>query len=136
MNLIRTGPNESVYLFNDKILKVFQNKYIAKNEIKIQKYASSIGISPKLIAHGEDFLITEFINGTLLEDLPKTPELIESVDKVVDRMHFYGIIHGDLNEGNIMIKDDKIYILDFGSSIYKRFVSQKDLDNDYVMYDY
>lgn len=24
MNLIRTGPNESVYLFNDKILKVFQ----------------------------------------------------------------------------------------------------------------
>jgi hypothetical protein len=37
MNLIRTGPNESVYLFNDKILKVFQNIMTEKIVIRIGK---------------------------------------------------------------------------------------------------
>jgi Kae1-associated kinase Bud32 len=41
-------------------------------------------------------------------------QIIKMLAKEVKKMHRSGISHGDLTTSNVILKDNKIYIIDFG----------------------
>lgn len=68
-----------------------------------------------------------FIKGKKLSDyldkfpLKKQKEICRKIGKSVAKLHDADIIHGDLTTSNMILKDDKIYFIDFGLG----FVSHK-----------
>jgi tRNA A-37 threonylcarbamoyl transferase component Bud32 len=99
------------------------NKNI-KNEIKIQKLASKLGIAPKILTyeyrHGlGKYIIMEYINGTVLRKIKNKKKFEESINACFDTLLKNGIIHNDLSHDNILIEKgtNKIYIIDYGSSV-------------------
>lgn len=55
--------------------------------------------------------LKEFLNGTNDENRKKTAE---DVGKAVGTLHKQGIVHGDLTTSNMILKNGKIYLIDFG----------------------
>ncbi len=68
----------------------------------------------------EDEIIMENIDGKRLSEhldefpLKKQKQIIKQLGKDVSKMHEADIIHGDLTTSNMILKDDKIYFIDFG----------------------
>ncbi len=69
----------------------------------------------------------EHIEGIKLKDVI-TPEISEMVGEMVGRLHKAGIIHGDLTTSNMILRDGKIYMIDFGLSFYERTVEAQGVD--------
>lgn len=97
----------------------------AQKEFRNLSEALAVGVSvPKPIYAYENILIMEFIGAEgvpapLLKDLPNVDEelyqeIIASVDKLYTRA---GLVHADLSEYNIMVDDDKLYLIDFGQAV-------------------
>lgn len=92
-------------------------------EVSFQRKCSEVGISPKIVDFNisEKFIVMEQMdyhltdeitfNGGLLSD-KRQKELINIFQKL-DKLK---IFHGDANLLNYMVKDDKLYIIDFGMS--------------------
>jgi predicted Ser/Thr protein kinase len=107
-------------------MKTFkQNK--SSNHIKlqydIQKNASCYNISPKVIEYDSvsKYIVMEKMDCHLLDviqtqgDLTQSQQLrILEIFKILDNI---GIFHSNPSINNYMIKDNKIYIIDFGSAI-------------------
>lgn len=96
------------------------NKFI--KEIEAQKIASSLGIAPKVLSYDLDnhFIVMEFIDGFTLSKLEKTPDLLKNVYRTLDILYDAGIKHNDIHDENIIVKNRKIYIIDYGmSEIYQ-----------------
>jgi tRNA A-37 threonylcarbamoyl transferase component Bud32 len=56
-------------------------------------------------------------NGTIHRlSLKKRIEIIKKLIAEVNKLHKLGITHGDLNLGNYLLVNDKIMLIDFGSS--------------------
>jgi tRNA A-37 threonylcarbamoyl transferase component Bud32 len=92
------------------------------SEVGFQRRASEYNISPKIVdfdIRNEKFIVMEKMdyhltdeitfNGGLLSD-SRQEELI-NIYKKLDKLK---IFHGDANLLNYMIKDDKLFIIDFG----------------------
>ena len=110
-----------------------------KNEIKVLKKISNLGISPKLYDYYlckdknqfSIYLIMEYINGItlrkFLEENTLTKNIENKIKNVFDKLHNNGILHGDVHDENIMITEKKrVYIIDFGfSQTLKDFLDKK-----------
>jgi TP53 regulating kinase-like protein len=132
--LIGDGAEAKVYLENSNVIKErIQKKYRNpeldeqirkrrnKAEAKILERATEKNLnSPKLIKADKFTLTMEFLNGeklsSTLNEKPKEEQLqiIKMLAKEVKKMHRSGISHGDLTTSNVILKDNKIYIIDFG----------------------
>ena len=93
-----------------------------KAEKKLLLKASEIISVPNLI-QDTNFLYEmtmDFIDGkklsTSLDDFPKTKqlEICEKIGNSVGKLHSQEIIHGDLTTSNMILKNNKIYFIDFG----------------------
>ena len=69
----------------------------------------------------------EFIDGKALKNVI-TPILCESTGELIGRLHTCGIIHGDLTTSNIMLKDGKLYLIDFGLGYLDKTVEARGVD--------
>lgn len=90
------------------------------NSVKLQNEAAEIGIAPKIF----DYFIYE-IAGTIysvivMEKIKGRPinksDNEEAIKKVLNELHNTGIMHGDINPGNIIKvdgEDDKYMLIDF-----------------------
>lgn len=100
-----------------------------RKEYRNLKRAHSIGLPvPRPITFEENVLVMEFLGKDgvpypLLKDRPPTNPLrvFENVKGFVRRLYLEaGIVHADLSEYNIMIKDnDEIVVIDFGSAVLR-----------------
>jgi|TARA_Y100000034_G_scaffold19243_1_gene21572 RIO kinase 1 len=130
------------YLEGDPRFDVRQAKYDiilvwAKKEFQNLKRAYKAGVPcPKPIAVHKNVLVMGFIGDE--EPAPElkdyVPEDIQSVYKgVVDSLHTLyqtaGLVHGDMSEFNILLKDDKPVLIDFGQSMLKEHIRGEELLN-------
>lgn len=101
-----------------------------KKEAKIlQKLNSLRLLVPKLIKTSEYDIEMEHIEGTQLKRLlDTTPEYAEMIGKNLALMHDNNIIHGDLTTSNMIIKDNKLFFIDFGLSFNSSRIEDKAVD--------
>jgi Kae1-associated kinase Bud32 len=64
---------------------------------------------------GKKSFLMEFIDGKKIKELDgKITNIAFRIGKAVAKLHGKGIIHGDLTTSNMILKNGKIYFLDFG----------------------
>jgi len=93
-----------------------------KSEGKLLEKAGKIISCPKLLFDpGRERMIhMEFIDGLKLSEnlngfeKSKQIKISEKIGKSISKLHDKNIIHGDLTTSNMILKKDKIYIIDFG----------------------
>ena len=131
------GKEARTFLVQDKFgceyaMKVFRkNKSSEKltEEVNLQRRCSDKGISPKIVDYDteEKFIVMEKMDCHLLEVLRDNKGILSEnfqnqiirLFKVLDSLK---VFHGDANPLNYMIKDGKIFIIDFG---YSKYIDEK-----------
>lgn len=120
-----------------------QTKSKFKQEIEMLKQLNLPNV-PKVFLEGElenvPFYIMDFIDGNTIEQeifregktfsLEESFIILEKLLNVIIRIHDQKIVHRDLRIPNILLKNDEIYIIDFGLASYiKSNVLIKQFDN-------
>jgi Kae1-associated kinase Bud32 len=88
---------------------------------------------PKLISVNDSDMTIDmsFIDGFQLRDVI-TPENMQGymhqLGKMLADIHNAGIVHGDLTSSNILVKDDQLYLIDFGLSEFSDHIEQYAVD--------
>lgn len=123
-----TGKDAKTYLVFDKYNKQYAMKVFKKTksgkkiaeEVQLQKLCSDVQISPKIVDYDTEskFIVMEKMDGHLFHIIQNTGILSEdyqrqliAIFKAMDRV---GVFHGDANMMNYMVRDNKLYIIDFG----------------------
>jgi len=136
MKLLKKGAEADIYLSTwigkTAILKIRQKKDYRNDtldtKIRIQRtlreasiisYVKSLGVSSPLVYFVDPKkceIYLQYIDGTIVKDLPNSKIIknCEEIGKVVGLLHKNGIMHGDLTTSNFILKNDKIFVIDFG----------------------
>jgi Kae1-associated kinase Bud32 len=127
-------------LVKDRVRKTYRIEEIdkrlrkrrTKKEAKILEKIQDLNFTPKLIGTDNQSKIEmEFIDGITLRDhLNKDnyKKPIQELGKKIAILHNQGIIHGDLTTSNFIVKDNKIFFIDFGLSFEEDQVEHKAVD--------
>jgi Kae1-associated kinase Bud32 len=141
MKLITKGAEANIYekdgiIIKERIPKKYRikeidekiNKSRTNREAKVIKKLNEAKInSPTIIKKENNIIIMELIKGFKLRDVIEEKDykkISKEIGKNIKKIHDLGIIHGDLTTSNIILKDNQIYLIDFGLS----FFSHKDED--------
>jgi Kae1-associated kinase Bud32 len=99
-----------------------------RTEARIISESRRRGVPTPIIYDIEDFEITmEYIDGQKVKDI-LTSDLSRHIGTVVGKLHNAGIIHGDLTTSNIILHEDRIYLIDFGLAFYDNSVEARGVD--------
>jgi Kae1-associated kinase Bud32 len=150
MDLIAKGAEANLYKEDGKLIKNrIQKKYRIKelderlrklrtrHEAKILEKAKEAGINvPNVLKVDErdNTIEMEYIEGKRMkeifdeEDNKKIPELSHKIGEVIAHMHKHNIIHNDLTTSNILLKEDKVYFIDFGLGYVSTRLEDKAMD--------
>ncbi|MFH1592210.1 MAG: KEOPS complex kinase/ATPase Bud32 [Candidatus Woesearchaeota archaeon] len=108
-------------------------KFRTKRETKI---LSKLDFVPKVLNTDEKntTIEMEFINGDLIRNIldnitnEKRKEICKKIGKQINEMHQKGIIHGDLTTSNMILKNNKIFFIDFGLGFFSTRIEDKATD--------
>lgn len=154
--LICQGAEAQIFLENNiitkkRIVKTYRHPILDekirysrnKKEAKILYKAQKLGINvPKIynfnekkqIPEDKDKLILEYIDGEKLSDfldsykIEKQIQIMKDFGKEVALLHKEDIIHSDLTTSNTILKENKVYIIDFGLSYISKKIEDKAVD--------
>jgi Kae1-associated kinase Bud32 len=153
--LIQEGAEAKIYLENQIILKErIQKKYRhptidqqirkrrTKHEAKLLYKAKAakinvpkiININKKLEPTDKFNLQIEYLDGDKLSETlnkyseKKQFETMQKLGKQVALMHNNNIIHSDLTTSNTILKDNKVYLIDFGLGYISHKIEDKAVD--------
>ena len=115
-----------------KVLDEKIRKLRTRGEGKLLEKAGKIIAIPKVSKVDEKLkkIHMEFIDGMklsqTLDDFPLEAQkkICRKIGESVQKLHSKDIIHGDLTTSNMILKDEKIYFIDFGLG----FISRRDED--------
>jgi Kae1-associated kinase Bud32 len=125
---------ENNFIIKERIKKGYRineldekiRKKRTKLEAKIMREVRRIGISvPKIIEESDFSIKMEYVDGKVLRNVEIDEKIIKEIAKIVAILHQNNIIHGDLTTSNFILKDDKIYLIDFGLSKFSRKIEDK-----------
>jgi len=108
-------------------------KHRTRREAKIMEKLSNLINIPELVYVDEDkgILCMEYVEGEKLankiEEL-NYKDIMYNVGKQVGMMHKNKIVHGDLTTSNMLLKDNKIYFIDFGLSFFSNRIEDFAVD--------
>ena len=123
------GRDAKAFMVKDKFghtyaMKMFQSRVKAvkiKEEVQLQRRCSDLGISPKIVDYDTEkrFIVMEKMDGHLVDVLKSTNGLLSEnlqkqlvhIFKMLDKAN---VFHGDANLMNYMMRDGRLYIIDFG----------------------
>jgi TP53 regulating kinase-like protein len=138
MQIIQRGAEAVLYLEEKDGQKVLVKDRIPKGyrihqldgKIRIQRTrheenlllkARRAGVwTPNVLEAGESKIIMEWIFGSKLKDTlnsmekPRRMLVYRLIGESIGKLHEAGIIHGDLTTSNMILKEGKLYIIDFG----------------------
>jgi TP53 regulating kinase-like protein len=136
MKIVKRGAEAILYLEKDSLVKerVKKNyrlpeideklrKLRTRKEAKLLLDAKRIGVeAPKInnVSEKEFKIIMEYVDGHRLKEFFNETDdkgresIAELVGRSVGLLHKNGIVHGDLTTSNMILKDDKVYFIDFG----------------------
>ncbi|MDH3353382.1 MAG: KEOPS complex kinase/ATPase Bud32 [Nanoarchaeota archaeon] len=115
----------------DKRIRTRRTK--AESKILIKAFELKINV-PKVITTEKFSLQIEFIDGDKLSetlnsyDKKKQFQAMKKLGKQTALLHENNIIHGDLTTSNTILKDDKIFIIDFGLGFISTKLEDKAVD--------
>ncbi len=99
-----------------------------KTEARLISEARRCGVPTPIIRDVSDFEIRmEYIEGTALKNIV-TPSLSEETGELIGRLHTCGIIHGDLTTSNILYKNGKLFLIDFGLAHLDKTLEARGVD--------
>ncbi|MCX9011917.1 MAG: Kae1-associated kinase Bud32 [Candidatus Methanoperedens sp.] len=141
MAVIASGAEAVVSLEGDTIIKTrIQKRYRLKEidetlrrertrtEARLISEARRCGVPTPIIRDVVDFEIRmEYINGVALKNVIN-PQLSEQTGELIGRLHTCGIVHGDLTTSNILLKDGKLFLIDFGLAYLDKTVEARGVD--------
>lgn len=140
MKIIGKGAEAILYQDKNKVIKdrvpkkyrlVELDKSLRKSRTKREvKVLSKVKNAPGVFSSNDFKIEMEFIKGDLLRDIFNKEGLkyCLSIGKHIRQMHDSGIIHGDLTTSNMIIKNKKVYFIDFGLSFFSEKVEDKAVD--------
>lgn len=108
-------------------------KLRTRSEAKILEKINTIIPSPKVISVDENKgkIELEYIKGKKISDnLENTDyqKVCEKIGKNLAKIHDKDIIHGDLTTSNMIIKENKVYFIDFGLGFHSPKIEDKAVD--------
>lgn len=143
MEIIQRGAEAVLYRDGDRLIKERIKKGYRLKEIdeKLRKFRTrreSSLLKSAPVPVPEVFLFDdkamkiemEFIDGKLLKNeldnfsMKNRLKICREIGRSIAKLHDADIIHGDLTTSNMILKDNKIYFIDFGLG----FVSAKEED--------
>jgi Kae1-associated kinase Bud32 len=141
MAVIASGAEAVISLENNNVIKTRVRKRYrlaeidqnirqerTRTEAKLISEARKCGVPTPIIRDVIDFEIKmEYINGIAIKNII-TPHLAELTGELVGKLHTCGLVHGDLTTSNIMFKDGKLYLIDFGLAYVDRTVEARGVD--------
>ncbi|VVB84713.1 KEOPS complex subunit Bud32 [uncultured archaeon] len=99
-----------------------------RTEARLISEARRCGVPTPIIRDVADFEIKmEYIDGTALKKVI-TPYLCELAGELAGRLHSCGIVHGDLTTSNILLKDGKLFLIDFGLAYLDKTLEARGVD--------
>jgi TP53 regulating kinase-like protein len=154
MKLIKQGAEAKLFLSTKDGQKILVKDRIKKNyripqiDEKIRKSRTSkesnllsesrrYGIpTPRIfdIDKKNHKIIMEYIEGGRIKELlnksdKKTIErLCFEIGKLIGKLHSAGIIHGDLTTSNMILRDKKIFFIDFGLGFFSKKIEDQGTD--------
>ncbi|MFT7615992.1 MAG: TP53 regulating kinase-like protein [Candidatus Woesearchaeota archaeon] len=120
--------------YRHKELDMQFNKYRTRAEAKILQRLQDNKIgAPELIEVNEKtFTIEmEYIQGGMLKNVltkANTTPLAKKLAQIIAKLHNANIIHADLTTSNILVREDTIFLIDFGLSYVSKKVEDKAVD--------
>jgi len=92
-----------------------------KAEARLLERASRAGVNVPRVINVSDFEIEmEFVEGKRVKDViagasaEERKKLGEKIGESISLLHSNNIIHGDLTTSNMILKDEKVFFIDFG----------------------
>ena len=149
LKIIQQGAEAKIILSNnsiikDRIKKSYRipelddriRKLRTRSEAKLLNKASKFIPTPDVIKVDEKAkeIVMDFIDGEKLSDhldsfpLKKQKEICKSMGESVAKLHDADIIHGDLTTSNMILKNSKIYFIDFGLGFISHKFEDKAVD--------
>ncbi|UCD20910.1 MAG: Kae1-associated serine/threonine protein kinase [archaeon] len=136
--LIRKGNS----LIKDRIKKGYRHKNLdlmlrkrrTKRESRLLEKTSKMVDVPKIKKTSEFQIEMEFLSGKKLSEwldkLPKTEafRICKEIGKNLAILHKNNIIHGDLTTSNMILRNRKVYFIDFGLGFHSARVEDKAVD--------
>ncbi len=146
--LISIGAEAEIYRKEDKLVKKrvkknYRLKIIdeelrssrTKSEARLLRKAKRSGISvPRIFRKDKYKIVMEYVDGDLLRDSldnyekEKREKICRNIGKIILKMHENNIVHGDLTTSNMILKDNKLFLIDFGLSEYSTRIEDKAVD--------
>ena len=147
--ILSTGAEATIYKKDNFIIKKRIKKYYrikeidekirklrTRREAKIMKRVSTIINIPKIFKSNENSkeIKMEFIEGKKLSLYldkfnPKEQKNIsKKIGETITKMHNANIIHGDLTTSNMILKEDKIFFIDFGLGFHSAKIEDRAVD--------
>lgn len=111
-------------------------KLRTRSEAKIMEKLSKIISVPKIIKVDDKAkeIEMEFINGKKLSNsldnfsLEEQEKICRQIGEEVGKIHSQDIIHGDLTTSNMILKDKKVFFIDFGLGFHSSKIEDKAVD--------
>lgn len=145
MKIFQKGAEADIYLDNNKIIKIrnpksyrlpiIDKKLIksrTKSEVKIINKLQKIISVPRIIKTDNiEKIEMEFIEGKKLsENLENLDwkEISKKLGEILTNLHNQNIVHGDLTTSNMIIKNKKLYLIDFGLGFHSQKIEDKAVD--------
>jgi Kae1-associated kinase Bud32 len=150
MDIIKRGAEAILYkegenLVKERIKKVYRlseidndlRKSRTKKEARLISEARRAGVdAPAIVSVDEkEFkIIMEFVDGKRLKEFfnetndEQRAEIAKKVGRAVGKLHDKGIIHGDLTTSNMILKDNKVYFIDFGLGEFSKRIETQGVD--------
>ena len=125
----RVSKNYRIKELDEKI-----RKSRTKREINILEKSVKIINVPKILAKSEFSISMEYINGDKIADCldecndKDRIKICKLIGKEVALLHNNNIIHGDLTTSKMILKDNKVYFIDFGLGFIDHKIEHKAVD--------
>ncbi|MGV8142399.1 MAG: KEOPS complex kinase/ATPase Bud32 [Candidatus Pacearchaeota archaeon] len=133
---------KSKTVIKDRIEKTYRHpildekirKLRTRAEARLLEKANNLINVPKVLKVDEQkkTIELEFISGKKLADIfDKQKEYIsicKQIGKALAKLHDNNIIHGDLTTSNLLLKEKKVYFIDFGLGFQSHKVEDKAVD--------
>lgn len=112
-------------------------KFRTRREVRLLTKAKKIGINvPSVLKVDEKKfkIFMEYIEGKRLKeflnqaDKSTIKKICFEIGKAIGKMHSHNLIHGDLTTSNMILKNGKIYFIDFGLGFISSRIEDKGVD--------
>jgi TP53 regulating kinase-like protein len=152
MHIIKRGAEAVLYLeeldgrkvlVKERLVKGYRipeldnsiRSFRTKREEKLLAAAQRSGVdAPRVLMQEKTRLVMEFLDGpTVKEYLSSAPKsermrVYKLMGESLANLHRNGVVHGDLTTSNMILKDGKLFVIDFGLGKFSNKVEDQAVD--------